>query len=164
MVLVPVFPGSDGVAVFAGVGVKREAAAVGLFLLEKAFGRPGVEIHFAKNTKQIGREMDAGQVESPALLWNRVDIRTAVGTAAACGLPIAMGGAAGFAMASMSAGSPQGLSTGFIYWPAVAGIVLASFPMAPVGARLAHHLPRTTLQRVFALLLVIVGVKMLLGV
>jgi len=105
-----------------------------------------------------------GTLTVPFLLWNRVDIRTAVGTAAACGLPIAMGGAAGFAMASMSAGSPQGLSTGFIYWPAVAGIVLASIPMAPVGARLAQHLPRTTLQRVFALLLVIVGAKMVLGV
>jgi len=105
-----------------------------------------------------------GSLTVPFLLWNRVDIRTAVGTAAACGLPIAMGGAAGFAMGSMSAGSSPGLSTGFIYWPAVAGIVLASVPMAPVGARLAHRLPQKTLQRVFSLLLAVTGLKMLLGV
>ena len=99
----------------------------------------------------------------PFLLWNRVDIRAAVGTAAACGLPIAMGGAAGFAMGNIPAGSLQGLSTGFIYWPAVAGVVLTSVLMAPVGARLAHHLPQKTLQRVFALLLTVMGLKMVLG-
>ena len=103
-----------------------------------------------------------GTLTVPFLLWNRIDIRSAVGTAAACGLPIAMGGAAGFAMASMSAGSLQGQSTGFIYWPAAGGIVLASVPAAPLGARLAHYLPRVTLQRVFALLLAIIGVKMML--
>ena len=99
----------------------------------------------------------------PFLLWNRVDIRAAVGTAAACGLPIALGGAAGFAMGKIPAGSLQGLSTGFIYWPAVAGIVLTSVLMAPVGARLAHKLPQKTLQRVFALLLMMVGLKMVFG-
>ncbi len=55
-----------------------------------------------------------------------------------------------------------GLNSGFIYWPAVFLIALASVPLAPVGARLAHYLPRKTLQRVFALLLVLVGIKMLL--
>jgi hypothetical protein len=105
-----------------------------------------------------------GTLTVPFLLWNRVDIRASVGTAAACGLPIAMGGAAGFAMGSISAVSPQGLNTGFIYWPAVAGIGLASVSMAPVGARLAHQLPKKTLQRVFALLLTVIGLKMVLGV
>jgi uncharacterized membrane protein YfcA len=36
-------------------------------------------------------------------------------------------------------------------------------PAAPLGARLAHYLPRVTLQRLFALLLVIIGVKMISG-
>jgi uncharacterized membrane protein YfcA len=53
-------------------------------------------------------------------------------------------------------------ATGFIYWPAVAGIVLSSIPLAPLGARLAHHLPELVLQRVFALVLLLVGVKMVL--
>ena len=54
-------------------------------------------------------------------------------------------------------------TTGFIYWPAVASIVLASVPLAPLGARLAHYLPRPALQRVFALSLLLVGVKMVLA-
>ncbi|MEA2094434.1 MAG: sulfite exporter TauE/SafE family protein, partial [Pseudomonadota bacterium] len=104
-----------------------------------------------------------GTLTVPFLLWNRVDIRTAVGTAATCGLPIAVAGAAGFALSGLGAGKAPGLNTGFIYWPAVAGVVSSSVLMAPVGARLAHRLPRRVLQRSFALLLAIIGVKMILG-
>jgi uncharacterized membrane protein YfcA len=100
---------------------------------------------------------------APFLMWNRVDIRTAVGTAATCGLPIALAGAAGFVLAGIAADGQPGWNSGFVYWPAVAGIVLASVPMAPVGARLAHHLPQRMLQRIFAAFLVLVGMKMILG-
>jgi len=105
-----------------------------------------------------------GTLTVPFLLWHRVDIRLAVGTAAACGLPIAVAGAAGFAVAGLSVAAPSGFSSGFIYWPAVAGVTLASILFAPAGARLAHYLPRLALQRVFALVLALVGLKMILGV
>jgi uncharacterized membrane protein YfcA len=105
-----------------------------------------------------------GTLTTPFLLWNGVDIRRAVGTSATCGLPIALAGAAGFAWSGWQPMAGQTWTTGFIYWPAVAGIVLASVPLAPLGARLAHHLPRARLQRVFALFLLLVGVKMLVTV
>jgi len=104
-----------------------------------------------------------GTLSVPFLLWNRLDIRSAVGTAATCGLPIAIAGAAGFAMSGWNSTGQAGPSTGFIYWPAVFLIALASVPMAPVGARLAHYLPRKTLQKVFALILSLIGLKMVLG-
>jgi uncharacterized membrane protein YfcA len=85
----------------------------------------------------------------------------AVGTSAACGLPLALAGAAGFAAAGLGAPFQPGLNTGFIIWPAMAAIVVTSVLLAPVGARLAHHWPRENLQRVFALFLLIVGGKML---
>lgn len=103
-----------------------------------------------------------GTLTVPFLLWNRIDIRAAVGTAAACGLPIALAGAAGFAAAGgLHAGTAPAASSGFIYWPAVVGIVMASIPLAPLGARLAHRLPRRLLRRVFALLLALIGLKMI---
>jgi uncharacterized membrane protein YfcA len=102
-----------------------------------------------------------GTLTVPWLLWHRVDIRMAVGTAATIGLPIALAGALGFALADLQTGERPAYSTGFIYWPAVIGIVLGSVPLAPAGARLAHHLPRPLLQRVFALLLVLIGLKMI---
>ena len=104
-----------------------------------------------------------GTLTVPFLLWNQVDIRLAVGTAATIGLPIAIAGTLGFVVSGLDAPAQPGYNSGFIYWPAVAGVVLASVPMAPVGARLAHYLPRATLQRVFALLLVVVAVKMIVA-
>ncbi len=104
-----------------------------------------------------------GTLTVPFLLWNRVDIRLAVGTAATIGLPIALAGTLGFILSGFHGAQQPGYNSGFIYWPAVAAVVLASVPAALLGARLAHYLPRVILQRLFALLLVIVGVKMVLG-
>ncbi|MGD2112735.1 MAG: sulfite exporter TauE/SafE family protein [Gammaproteobacteria bacterium] len=104
-----------------------------------------------------------GTLTVPYLLWHRVDIRAAVGTAAACGLPVALAGAAGFALGDGD-GTVPGPQSGFIDWPAAGGIVLASALAAPAGARLAHHLPRRILRLVFAGFLLLVGVKMILGV
>ena len=104
-----------------------------------------------------------GTLTVPFLLWNRVDIRKAVGTAATCGLPIALAGAAGFMLAGQGSEPAQGWSTGFVYWPAVAGIVLASVPLAPLGARLAHWLPRRLLQLIFAVFLAAVGARMVIA-
>lgn len=104
-----------------------------------------------------------GTLTTPFLLWNGIDIRRAVGTSATCGLPVALAGAAGFAWSGQAAMQGQAWSAGFIYWPAVAGIVVASVPLAPLGARLAHYLPRHWLQRGFALFLLLVGVNMLLA-
>ena len=104
-----------------------------------------------------------GTLTVPFLLWNQVDIRLAVGTAATIGLPIAIAGTIGFVISGLDAPVQPGFNSGFIYWPAVAGVVLASVPMAPVGARLAHYLPGATLQRLFALLLLVVAVKMIVA-
>ena len=59
-------------------------------------------------------------------------------------------------------GSGVPYATGYVYWPAVAGIAAASVLTAPLGARLAHTLPVPQLRRAFALLLAVVGLRMLL--
>lgn len=102
-----------------------------------------------------------GTLTVPWLLWHRVDIRIAVGTAATIGLPIALAGALGFALGGSQAGGWPDHSTGFIYWPAVLGIVTGSVPLAPAGAWLAHYLPRQLLRRIFAVLLALIGLKMI---
>jgi uncharacterized membrane protein YfcA len=102
-----------------------------------------------------------GTLTVPWLLWHRIDIRMAVGTAATIGLPIALAGALGFALGGPQLEGLPDYSTGFIYWPAVVGIVLGSVPLAPAGAWLAHYLPRRLLQRGFAVLLALIGLKMI---
>ena len=103
-----------------------------------------------------------GTMTVPFLTWCNVPMRQAVGTSAAVGLPIALAGAAGFVFTGVGEGTPQ-WSLGYVYLPALAGIVVTSAAFAPLGARLAHVLPTAVLRRVFAVFLAAVGVKMVIG-
>lgn len=105
-----------------------------------------------------------GTLTVPLLTWHNVDVRAAVGTASACGLPIAVAGTAGFIVMGLGTTSdlPAG-ATGYVYWPAFLALVPTSMAFAPLGARLAHTLPRMTLRRGFAIFVAIVGVRMLIG-
>lgn len=104
-----------------------------------------------------------GSLTVPFLTWCNVHVRNAVATSAAGGFPIAVAGALGFLYQGWGAAGLPEWSSGYLYWPAFAGIVVASTSMAPLGARLAHTLPAATLKRIFALLLAVIGVRMLLG-
>lgn len=84
-----------------------------------------------------------------------------VGTAAAIGLPIALSGTVGYVVAGFGAADLPPLSLGYVVLPAFGGIVVASTLFAPLGARLAHKLRPTTLRRLFAVLLVIFGLRLL---
>ncbi|MCH8931296.1 MAG: sulfite exporter TauE/SafE family protein [Proteobacteria bacterium] len=104
-----------------------------------------------------------GVLTNPYLLWCSVEIRRSVATAAACTLPAALAGSAGFILAGLNAdGLPQ-FSSGYVYWPAVAGMAAASLFGAPLGAAIAHNAPTRGLRRALAILLMIVGLKMLLA-
>jgi len=103
-----------------------------------------------------------GSLSVPFLLWRGQTMQQAVAVSAACGLPIALSGAVSFAvLGSQSSGLPD-WSLGYIYLPALLGIALLSVPFAKVGANLAHRLPQLLLKRLFALLLLSVGLKFLL--
>lgn len=102
-----------------------------------------------------------GTLTVPFLLWCNVTIHKAVATAAACGLPIAVAGALTFILSGWSVPDLPAHSLGYVYWPAALAIVSTSFLTAPLGARLAHALPVMTLRRLFAVLLAIIGLRML---
>ncbi|ASP37717.1 hypothetical protein CHH28_03085 [Bacterioplanes sanyensis] len=104
-----------------------------------------------------------GTFTVPYLSWMRIPMRQAVATSAACGLPIAITGAISNVWAGWNNPLLPSWSSGFLYWPAIVGIVLTSVPMAKVGARLAHRLDQNKLKKGFALLLLVVGLRFLLG-
>jgi len=104
-----------------------------------------------------------GSLSVPFMVFCNVPVRNAVGTSAAIGLPIALAGTVGYALAGWSVGSLPQWSVGFIYLPALLGVSLASVLTAPLGARLAHCLPVPRLKKLFALLLFVLGVKMAWG-
>ena len=96
-----------------------------------------------------------GTLSTPFLLWCRRTIHTAVASSAAIGLPIAVAGGIGFALAGWGqAGLPAG-STGFVAWPAVGVIGAVSVLLAPLGAAVSHRVPHKPLKRIFAGLLLL---------
>ena len=104
-----------------------------------------------------------GSMTVPFLTWCNVPVRQAVATSAACGLPIAVAGAFGFVLTGWGKADLPDLSSGFVYWPAFAGIVATSMLFAGVGAKLAHTLPTDILKKVFALFLCGIGLYLFLG-
>ncbi len=104
-----------------------------------------------------------GTITVPFLNRAGVAMRNAVGSSAACGVPIAIAGAIGFVVVGWGREGLPAAATGFVYWPAVAAILVTSVPTAPLGAHLAHRLPVAVLKRFFAVLLLVLGARMLLA-
>lgn len=104
-----------------------------------------------------------GSMSVPFMLWCNVPLHRAIGTSAAIGFPIALAGTIGYAVNGSAINGLPSLSFGFIYLPALVGITVASVLTAPLGAHLAHSLPVARVKKGFALLLIIMGTRMLLG-
>ena len=104
-----------------------------------------------------------GTLTVPFLVWCNVLMREAVATASACGLPIALAGTVGFMWMGYTQTNLPDWSIGYLYLPALLGIVVASMLLAPVGAMLAHKLPAAKLKRAFGVFLLILGSYMFLS-
>jgi hypothetical protein len=87
----------------------------------------------------------------------------AVGISAACGLPIALAGALGNLWTGWGDSELPPYSLGFIYVPALFGVILTSVIFARVGANLAHRLNAVLLKRIFAIMLALIGLRFLLS-
>jgi uncharacterized membrane protein YfcA len=102
-----------------------------------------------------------GTLSVPFMVWCNMTMHNAVGTSAAIGFPIAVAGAAGYLINGLkvSADLPS-MSLGFLYIPALVGIAATSILTAPLGASIAHKLPVAKLKRAFAVLLYVMGARM----
>ncbi len=104
-----------------------------------------------------------GSLSVPYMSWCNVPMQRAVATSAAVGLPIAIVGAVtNIGVGWDRPGLPE-WSLGFIYLPALCGIVISSAIFARFGAKLAHSLPSDRLKQCFGLLLVAVGAHLLIS-
>jgi uncharacterized membrane protein YfcA len=105
-----------------------------------------------------------GTVIVPFLLWCNVPLRNAIGTSAAIGFPVAVGGTLGYVVTGMSISALPAYSMGFVYLPALFWVALAAIVTAPWGAKATHHLNVKVLRKLFALLLLGLATKLLLKV
>ncbi|MCU7834405.1 MAG: sulfite exporter TauE/SafE family protein [gamma proteobacterium symbiont of Taylorina sp.] len=99
-----------------------------------------------------------GSLTVPYLMWHKVPMVKAIGTASACGLPIAMAGALGFVIVGMEHTSTTPMTTGFLYWPAIFGISIVSYFSTSIGVYLAHKVDVKTLKKLFSILLIFIGI------
>lgn len=108
-----------------------------------------------------------GSLTVPYLTHAGLPMKQAVGTSAACGLPIAVAGALGFMWFGRSALSELNLNMagliGFVHLPAFVMVSVMSFITAKIGAKFAHQLPASTLKKAFAVLLFVVGIQLIWG-
>lgn len=90
-----------------------------------------------------------------------VPIHIAVGTSSAVGAIVSVPGALGFAGIGWGVEELPPASLGYVNLAGVAVIAPMTMLMAPIGARLAHRLPRLVLARIFAVFLGIAAIRML---
>ena len=144
------------IAIKMWVGFKARDSS--LIPSRPTFISAGIFIGWASSIFGIG----GGTLSVPFLRRSNLQMSHAVGTSAACGLPIAVMGA----LANMVLGQGNELlppmTTGYVYWPAFLGIVLTSMLFARFGAKLAHLLSTDVLQKLFAVFLLLVGAEFLI--
>lgn len=117
----------------------------------------GVGVGFLATMMGVG----GGAYVTPAMTLLGRPIHQAVGTAAGFGVVVAIPALLGYMWAGWGAeGLPPG-SLGFISLIGAAAMIPASVLTAPLGVRLAHGLPRRTLELAFAAFLSLVGLRFL---
>jgi uncharacterized membrane protein YfcA len=99
----------------------------------------------------------------PFLMYCNVPMLQAIGTAALVGFPIALSGSIGFIATGWSVSGLPDPHLGYVYFPALAGLVISSVLLAPVGAKVAHSLPTKRLKQIFAVVLFLFATRMLIS-
>lgn len=105
-----------------------------------------------------------GSLTVPYLNYHGVSMRKAIGSASLCGVFLALSGMIGFIFFGLR--QPKVLpdfSVGYVYLPALLGIVLTSVFTTRFGAKLVSRLPSQIIKRIFAVFLLLVGAGMLIS-
>jgi uncharacterized membrane protein YfcA len=92
-------------------------------------------------------------ISVPFMSWCNVPIHKAVATSSALGFPIAAAGTLGYLIAGRSLPDMPPGTIGYLFWPGLLVLSLASVLVAPLGARVAHSMDIAPLKRAFAVVL-----------
>jgi uncharacterized membrane protein YfcA len=88
-------------------------------------------------------------------------MKVCIGTAAACGVPIALFGSISFIMLGLDNSNLPEHSLGYVYLPALIGISLSSVFTASIGANIAHSVSDKMLSILFSIMMVVISAYML---
>ncbi|MGY0217096.1 sulfite exporter TauE/SafE family protein [Endozoicomonadaceae bacterium StTr2] len=118
----------------------------------------GAVIGWASGIFGIG----GGTLTVPFLNKCRYTMQQAVGTSAACGLPIALSAVLTNIVVGWGHADLPPWTTGFLFWPGLLGIAITSTIFARFGVKLAHQMSPEKLRRAFAVFLLVVSIDFLL--
>lgn len=97
------------------------------------------------------------------LSYKNIDIKKAIGTSAAIGLPIAITSTIGYMLSGWTTKVELPNTYGFIYLPAFILISFASVISATLGARCSHSFSEIILKKIFAIVCLTLSFKMLIS-
>lgn len=104
-----------------------------------------------------------GSLTVPYLSYYGIEMRRAIGTSSLVALLIAVSGMIGFIYAGVGSEALPAFSIGYVYLPALFGIAATSMIATRYGAALVSRLPTSTLKKLFAVLLLVISIKMFLS-
>lgn len=102
-----------------------------------------------------------GALIVPLLTALHINMKRAIGCAAVAGGFISVAGSVGYIISGLSTYSFADYYLGYVYLPALLGIIMATAFTAPIGANATAKLPVAKLKKFFAIFLLIVATKML---
>ena len=85
----------------------------------------------------------------------------AIGTSAACGIPIAISGSISYMIIGINNTELPDLSIGFVYLPATLIVGIVSALTAKFGVRISHRMKQKKLRIGFAFLVMIMALNLL---
>lgn len=120
-------------------------------------------ISFITGTVASLMGMAGGAILVPVLTYFGMPLRHCIGIATVCGVMVALFGSFGYILSGLDNHLLPAWSLGYVYLPALLGMVLTSSLFAPVGVKFAAKLPVQTLKKCFAVFLILVALKMMLA-
>ena len=105
--------------------------------------------------------MAGGAILVPVLTYFGMPLRHCIGIATVCGVMVALFGSLGYILSGLDNELLPVWSLGYVYLPALLGVVLTSSLFAPIGVKFAIQVPVQTLKKCFAVFLILVAIKMI---
>lgn len=96
----------------------------------------------------------------PFLNGRGVELKRAIGTSSLCGCLLGFAATLSFILSGWNNPNLPNYSLGYVYLPALLGIVLTSFFTSKLGANAANVLPVPTLKKAFAVMLMLIAANM----
>jgi uncharacterized protein len=103
-----------------------------------------------------------GLLNVPYLTHSGLELKKAIATSITAAIIYTFFGSVAYALLGLHAHHLPHWSTGYIYWPAVIGIMIPVLLISSIFVKIASKLPSKKLKRIFAVFLLLAGLNLIL--